>query len=301
MAQKEVVILDPIMPSLDVPQAGDTYLMPTDVSVVGDISVSGTVDGRDVGTDGSVLDAHTANTSNPHAVTVAQLGIVLPGVDWTIRESTADNGWIAITYGNGLFVAVAYSGINGVMTSPDGVNWTSSVPAAYNIWTSITYGNGLFVAVSNTGTGNRVMTSPDGVNWTSRVPAADNNWSAITYGNGLFVAVAYSGTGNRVMTSGAPELGVVPNDNTALGAGQNWQNLMSSRAAGVTYTNTTGNTIAISVVASGTADLLLTVGGLTIQHASSSIASVSGVIPHGATYSVTLSSGTLSSWAELRQ
>ena len=103
------------------------------------------------------------------------------------------------------------------------------------------------------------------------------------------------------MTSGAPELGVVPSDNTALGAGQNWQNLMSSRAAGVTYTNTTGNTIAISVVASGTADLLLTVGGLTIQHASSSIASVSGVIPHGATYSVTLSSGTLSSWAELRQ
>ena len=259
MAQKEVVILDPIMPSLDVPQAGDTYLMPTDVSVVGDISVSGTVDGRDVGTDGSVLDAHTANTSNPHAVTVAQLGIVLPGADWTVRTSAADNSWSAITYGNGLFVAVAYSGTNGVMTSPDGVKWTLRVAGFGNQWFGVTYGNGLFVAVSNTG------------------------------------------TGNLVMTSGAPELGVVPSDNTALGAGQNWQNLMSSRAAGVTYTNTTGNTIAVSVVASGTADLLLTVGGLTIQHASSSIASVSGVIPHGATYSVTLSSGTLSSWAELRQ
>ena len=79
---------------------------------------------------------------------------------WTARTSAADNGWHSVTYGNGLFVAVAYSGTgNRVMTSPDGINWTARTSAADNQWLSVTYGNGLFVAVSQSGTGNRVMTS----------------------------------------------------------------------------------------------------------------------------------------------
>lgn len=43
---------------------------------VGSLVTSGTVDGRDVSTDGSTLDAHVASTSNPHAVTAAQAGAV---------------------------------------------------------------------------------------------------------------------------------------------------------------------------------------------------------------------------------
>lgn len=41
----------------------------------GNISTSGTVDGRDVSTDGSTLDTHVADTSNPHATTKAQVGL----------------------------------------------------------------------------------------------------------------------------------------------------------------------------------------------------------------------------------
>jgi hypothetical protein len=124
------------------------------------------------------------------------------GILWTSRTSAADNNWLSVTYGNGLFVAVAQSGTgNRVMTSPDGITWTSRTSAANNSWYSVTYGNGLFVAVANSGTGNRVMTSPDGITWTSRTSAADNQWNSVTYGNGLFVAVSYDGTGNRVMTS----------------------------------------------------------------------------------------------------
>ena len=124
------------------------------------------------------------------------------GIDWTSRTSAADNDWYSVTYGNGLFVAVAGSGTgNRVMTSPDGENWTSRTSAADNYWFSVTYGNGLFVAVAGSGTGNQVMTSPDGITWTSRTSAADNVWNSVTYGNGLFVVVANFGTGNRVMTS----------------------------------------------------------------------------------------------------
>ena len=47
------------------------------------------------------------------------------GDTWTARTSAADNNWIGVTFGNGLFVAVAWSGTgNRVMTSPDGITWT---------------------------------------------------------------------------------------------------------------------------------------------------------------------------------
>jgi len=82
------------------------------------------------------------------------------GITWTIRTSAADNNWYGVTYGNGLFVAVADTGVgNRVMTSPDGITWTIRTSAADNNWYSVTYGNGLFVAVAYSGVGNRVMTS----------------------------------------------------------------------------------------------------------------------------------------------
>ena len=125
------------------------------------------------------------------------------------RSASEASGWRGITYGNGLFVATAYSsGTNRVMTSPNGITWTSRSDAlnpqyGSDNWFSVTYGNGLFVAVSSTsgGSSGKVMTSSDGITWTTRNanPVA-NTWYSVTYGNGLFVAVAGSGT-NRVMTS----------------------------------------------------------------------------------------------------
>ncbi len=77
------------------------------------------------------------------------------GITWTSQTSAADNYWSSVTYGNGLFVAVAGSGLgNWVMTSPDGITWTGRNAAADNSWTSVTYGNGLFVAVATSGIGN---------------------------------------------------------------------------------------------------------------------------------------------------
>ena len=85
------------------------------------------------------------------------------------------------TYGNGLFVAVAYSGNSYlVMTSPDGITWTSRTSAANNSWFGVTYANGLFVAVSSDGTGNRVMTSGT---FTSNASSDPSQW--IIVGQGL--------------------------------------------------------------------------------------------------------------------
>jgi hypothetical protein len=164
------------------------------------------------------------------------------GVNWRSRTSAADNQWFSVTYGNGLFVGVAQTGTNRVMTSPDGITWTSRTSAADNQWQSVTYGNGLFVAVANTGTGNRVMTSPDGITWTSRTSAANNSWRSVTYGNGLFVAVAQTGTGNRVMTS--PD-GITWTSRTSAVNNQ-WQS--------VTY----GNGLFVAVAIDGTGNRVMT-------------------------------------------
>jgi hypothetical protein len=78
------------------------------------------------------------------------------GVTWTARTAP-DAVWVSVTYGDGLFVAVAQSGSKPVMTSPDGRDWTAqTAPEAF--WRSVTYGNGLFVAVGAEGT-KQVMTS----------------------------------------------------------------------------------------------------------------------------------------------
>jgi predicted RecA/RadA family phage recombinase len=150
-----------------------------------------------------------------------------------------------VTYGNGLFVAVAASGTGDrVMTSPDGITWTSRTSAADNSWTSVTYGNGLFVAVSGTGTGDRVMTSPDGITWTSRTNATDNNWTSVTYGNGLFVATSVTGTGDRVMTS--PD-GITWTSRTSA-ADNSWY--------GITY----GNGLFVAVSSNGSGNRVMTSG-----------------------------------------
>lgn len=92
---------------------------------------------------------------------------------WTSRTSAADNAWRDVTYGNGLFVAVAYAaGGNNVMTSPDGITWTLRTSPSKN-WQSVTYGNGLYVAVANGFVTDSVMTSPDGITWTSRTAFND--------------------------------------------------------------------------------------------------------------------------------
>ncbi len=128
--------------------------------------------------------------------------ITSKGTSWTSRTNPVDNKLFAVTYGNGLFVAVSYDGTgNRVMTSPDGINWTTRTSAADNGWNGITYGNGLFVVIAFDTSGNQVMTSPDGITWTLRTtPTPARAWTGITYGNGTFVAVSQTQT-NRVMTS----------------------------------------------------------------------------------------------------
>jgi len=117
-------------------------------------------------------------------------------------------GWRGLAWSPelGLFVAVADSTTQKLMTSTDGVNWQRHTPPEDNDWRSITWSPelGLFVAVSVDGT-NQVMTSSDGFNWTPRTVPENNEWYDVTWSPelDLFVAVASNaGPGTHfVMTS----------------------------------------------------------------------------------------------------
>lgn len=114
----------------------------------------------------------------------------------TVMPSSA--AWNSITYGNGVFVAIASGGICAYST--DGVNWTEcNLPNTSN-WTSVTYGDGKFVAI---GWSNAYSAySIDGINWTISDMPDSINWNYVTYGNGKFVAIASNSTTSAYSSDG---------------------------------------------------------------------------------------------------
>ena len=144
-----------------VPTDGNNYVVRQTVTVLGDtgtlVKTNFVFGGWNTASDGS---GTTYAQDDTFAMGFADVTLY---AKWSAFEFIAAaaaeaNIWSSVTYGNGLFVAVAFSGsgTNRVMTSPDGVTWTARAAAEANYWFSVTYGNGLFVAVAEDGT-NQVM------------------------------------------------------------------------------------------------------------------------------------------------
>jgi len=127
------------------------------------------------------------------AVTVQPKPAVLnTSNDFVLQAAAISYSWNSVTYGNGLFVAVASSGQgNRVMTSPDGVTWTLQTTPSDQPWKTVAYGNGTFVALAN-GNSGAAMTSTNGITWTQQT-VGNCEWESVTFGGGMFVAVASSG------------------------------------------------------------------------------------------------------------
>ena len=116
------------------------------------------------------------------------------------------------------------------------------------------------------------------------------------------MAVTIDGSANTIS-------GTATSAANAIGVGQTWQQFTvpSQRSSGSTNTNTTGRTIYVSVrLNQDDGQISLTVNGFQIASSGTTAGPqnmwVSGIIPDGATYSVTASSNTVSTllWYELR-
>ena len=104
------------------------------------------------------------------------------------------NGYTSITYGNGMFVAVAQ---DSSMYSNDGTTWLAGTAQVGN-WGGVAYGNGVFVAV---GTPNIIMYSTNGTTWQNVPIQPTGNWTGVAYGNGWFVAIAGGPSNGKVAKS----------------------------------------------------------------------------------------------------
>lgn len=90
-----------------------------------------------------------------------------------------------------------------------------------------------------------------------------------------------------------------------LGVGQTWQS--PTRSLGVSYTNTTGRPIVVSIyffALSASWSCTLTVGSVQVDkfqqaNASGQYVTLSGIVPAGATYVATATNASISTWSEL--
>jgi hypothetical protein len=97
-------------------------------------------------------------------------------------------------------------------------------------------------------------------------------------------------------------------DGLALGVGQTWQNVTSSRAKNTTYTNSTGRPIFISVAISSNslANLSFSINGAVLTEfyipvtAANTDVPITYVIPAGATYGFNNFAANIIRWFELR-
>jgi hypothetical protein len=107
-----------------------------------------------------------------------------------------------------------------------------------------------------------------------------------------FTQTLPAATGTVTLTSDLKEIGV----------GQTWQDVSGSRTAGVTYTNSTGKPIMVSVRTTATlADFTITVDGVVtaqVTNIATTRMQMSTIVPNGSTYVVSGFQG--GSWAELR-
>jgi hypothetical protein len=102
------------------------------------------------------------------------------------------------------------------------------------------------------------------------------------------------------------------NFSQVIGIGQTWQNVIASRSAGVTYTNTTGKPILVSVITTNNSNEkylnlnINTMGAGKIGNGGWNTSSISNdikwliIVPPNDTYSASLTGASISDWHEYR-
>lgn len=112
---------------------------------------------------------------------------------WAWRNPVPPNEpVVGLTYGNGVFVAVAGDG--SVLNSSNGVAWVGTGRLYNQFLASVCFSDNQFVAVSSSSfdLSPFVAISPDGVHWSlQRVPGTEY-FATVTAGKGIFVAMGNS-------------------------------------------------------------------------------------------------------------
>jgi photosystem II stability/assembly factor-like uncharacterized protein len=132
------------------------------------------------------------------------------GKSWeTINKPGGSPNFWKVAYGNGMYVAIGYTG--GIWKSTDGKNWEEIKKLQEMALRNIAFGNGKFLVGARSKDGGRGYVSTDGVSW-SKSFNIGTSCSGLCYYNGLWIA-----TGHQICTSKD---------------GKNWETLVDLKKAG---------------------------------------------------------------------
>lgn len=203
-----------------------------------------------------------------------------------------------------------FTGTPTVPTAPSGTNTTQSASTAFvkaaidtnSAAVNITGGTIDNVAITD-GTISSLDTPLEVASGGSGAATLAANAVLLGNGTSALQTVAPSTSGNLLTSDGTTWKSVAPIG--GIGTGQTWQNVVSSRSSGTSYTNNTGKPIMVCVSSgfAGYSSLSAVVDSVTVldRYVQFEPSKVGGefIVPNGSTYSVTSSSG-FSAWAELR-
>jgi hypothetical protein len=245
------------------------------------------------------------------------------------------NGGTGQTTANAAFNALAPSqaSASGKYLKSDGTNtsWDQIDVGTADITGTLPIANGgtgqatrqaAMNALAGTQTANRVLRSNGTDTTLSQValttdvtgtlPVANGGTGATTFTSGALLkgngtsAVSDASASDITTAIGSTAVALSTNSTNAIGYNQTWQNVLSSRSSGTTYTNSTGKPIMVSVTAGPTSNnqsISATVGGVSLGSLTLTAGYTSGgfqfIVPTGTTYVVS-TSGSLNTWAELR-
>jgi hypothetical protein len=116
------------------------------------------------------------------------------GITWSTGTMPSASGWCSVTYGNGMFVAVAFNSEDAA-TSTDGINWTLRKLPSVAYWQDVNYGDGVFMATTITGDGQSITASSfDGITWTQIYVPSYGYFEKTCFGNNMFIGLYPSTT-----------------------------------------------------------------------------------------------------------
>lgn len=130
--------------------------------------------------------------------------------------------------------------------------------------------------------------------------------SGDTSGAVTLAAPAVAGTNTATLPVATGELSMLG------GSGQTYQDVTASRVGGTTYTNSTGKPILVIITVNQSAAFVLNysitvssvvlaaVNVLTPAQSTTAVIPTTFIVPNGSTYLLTITTGTLNKWVELR-
>lgn len=147
------------------------------------------------------------------------------GLTWRHSNGTKQSFWNSISYGNGVFVAVASQQSPSVITSPDGLTW-SPQPNLYKHfgfytghWSAVAFCDGIFVAIASPG--KAAAYSSDGITWTEISRPDYAEMKSIAFGNGIIVAIGGQSSSGGYPNSVASVIKMASQSQTAPAASSN--------------------------------------------------------------------------------